>query len=545
MTVPRLPGLGAGLDLPQDALNALRRAAILTAVTVGGTEIVNLVTGKEVFEWPSVPPEVARRITETIGRAERDVGGPLFQALVAASAGVELSDAPGRQEAEAVKMVERMLGFAVTLPFVTSEIHNVIKALLGEHAPEALLKAIEEIPLDLGINFFIGTVIERIFETAVSRPLEEAIAEQKRPARLEWPQIRALARAKALSPDEFVRRLQRAGWRDEDIPLITELDRQLLSVSDLQAAFSFGLRDEQFIRDYLDKLGVSADDADLIINLYVKRTETAGGDQLRAVAQRGYLESHITRDQYAAILSSVNVPAQSANLELAAADLVKSWGQKTLSVAEIKKFRDDGVYDDGQAINRLMAEGYTQNDATALVADWNATRKQALPGLNENRVLTYYVSGILTPEQAYARLLELHIRPIDAHFLIDHPEAGAVVKPHGPGRGTILSALADGIIDVPTAKALLITEGADEESAQLDIEITTYRTQRGRKAKQPNKSLSEAQILQALNLELATSAWATRELVTIGYTDQDALLLVAIEQTKVSKVTPDGWVTLN
>lgn len=532
------------LNPEQDAFNAVRRGIILALVGAEAQNIVGQVTGDGPFRFQIMPEWLANAISGLPGQVEQQIGRPLFEALVAAPAGVELSDSPAAQEGEAVQMVQRMLGFATALPFVTGELRNAVKALLGEHAPEALLKAIEDIPLDLGVNFFIGTVIERIFETAVSRPLEEAIAEQKRPARLEWPQIRALARAKALSHTEFVERLRKAGFRETDIPLITELDRQLLTVADLQAAYQFGLRDEPFIRDYLDKIGLSSDDADLAIDLYLKRAETAGGDQLRAVAQKGYLDSHISEDQYRTYLAMANVPQASIDLEVAAARLVKDWGRVQLNASEVKKLYEDGAINDAQVISRLQNLGYTEDDAITLVHEWTLTKAQGHPGLTEARILAYLVGGVITPANAYDRLVNLGIRSEDARFLVDHPEASTKIKSHPLSQSTIMAAMVDGIIDQVTAERMLVDQGMTADDAHLAALVTLHNANRGPKPKQPHKLLSEGQIIDAFKQGLARDTWAIRELVVAGYSEDDAMLLVAIEETKLSGVPPPDWTEL-
>lgn len=541
--LPRLPG-GGGFNLQQDAFNALRYAALLAALTAGGEEIIDLATGKNQFHFLELPGWLTSRITDLIGKAEQDVGSPIFRAIISASAGVDLSSAPGRQEAEAVKMVERMLGFAIALPFVTGEIRNGIKALLGEHAPEALLKAVEEIPLDLGINFFIGTVLERIFETAVSRPLEEAIAEQKRPARMEWPQIRALARQKAITAEELTVRLERAGWRDVDIPLLLNLDRQMLPVADLQAAYLFGLRDEGSIREYLDTLGFNDADRQLIIDVYLKRAETAGATMLRAVSQKGFLDGKLSEEEYKARLVEANVPSRSIGFELEAANLVKSWQHKDLSLSEIKRLYDNGILSDAQAHVRLVQQKFSEEDATLLINDWKAAKALGHPGLTENRILAYLKGGVLTKVEAYDRLVALGVRPQDATFLVDHPDTAGPATTHPIGRSAILAALKDEIIDQPTAERLLRGEGESEEGTRLLLAETNFGIRRGKKPRQPEKVLSSAQIIEAFKLGLSDATWAVRELVTTGYTEADAMLLVTIEITKLAGAIPPDWQVL-
>lgn len=536
--VGRLAGAGGKLlrDLKYELVGVFLAAELISAIQD------YLTTGR--IELEPIPDGVAGLIAGPVGEAERVIGQPLFELLVRAPSGAQLSREPGSQEANAVAMVERLLGFAIALPWGISKLKSALVAAMGENAAKGLVEALEKVPEEIGINWALGNVLDRILETAAGRPIEEAIMEQSRPSRVEWPQLRALFRAHSLNAEQLRERLSKAGWRDEDQPLLASLDRTRLTIGDLQQAYVFGLRDEQWVRDYLGQIGVDGEDADLAIELYLKRAETAGGDQLRAVAQRGYLDGRLSEDQYVAILREVKVPEPSIQLEVAAARLVKEWGQKQLSVAEVKKLHADNIIDDGQARVRMIELGYTENDAMALIADWKIEKRVAHSGLTENRILSYLVSGVLTPTEAYDRLLGLGIRAEDASFLIAHPEAARVIKSHGASDATIVAALEDDIIDAPTAVAKLVATGMDEAGAQLTIDVAHYKMVRGKKTRQAPKSLSEAHIITAFQDGLATSAWAVRELVTIGYNEADALLIMAEEEVKLSKVIPDGWVTL-
>lgn len=520
----------------------------IIALLVGGEVVDQIIhysqTGQ--FEVDIIPEWWQGAISEVVGEAERLIGEPLFQLLVATPSGAKLSREGGGQEATAVTMVQRMIGFAIALPYATARLKSTLRAVMGENAIEPLAEALDKIPEEIGISWALGNVIDRILEVAAAQPIEEAIAEQTRPQRMEWQQIRALTRLHALPEEELTDRLQKAGWRDSDIPLLKQLDRVNLSVGDLQQLYLYGLRDEAYIRQYLGRIGVDGEDQQDVVDLYLKRAETAGGDQLRAVAQKEYLDSAITEGQYRAILARVKVPQLSVDLEVEAAKLAKSRGQKQLSVADVKKLHADNAIDDIQAIQRLIDQGYTDEDATALVNDWKVDKVVARTGIDENRVLSYLASGVLTTTEAYDRLVRMRIAPDDARFLVDHPEAGRVIKSHGASDQTIVAAYEDDILTYVEATQKLVDSGSSEDAANLTMRVAAYRANRGKKPKQPQKSLTEGIILEAFKLGLATSAWATRELVTVGYTEADALLLVAIEETKLAKpeAPPDGWVKL-
>lgn len=531
-------------DLEGKGLRDLKYALKLLVV---GTEVENflhdyLSTGR--VEFDPIPEGLANIISGPIGAAEKAIGQPLFELLINAPTGAQLSDNPGAEEGIAVSMVQRMLGFAIALPYGISRIKMLLEAAMGESAAKGIVEALEKIPEDIGINWALGNVLDRILEVGAARPIEEAIAEKTRPQRLEWPQLRALARMHAIPDDRLQELLAKAGWRDVDIPLLKQVDRARLAVADIQQAFVAGLRDELWVHDYLGQIGIEGEDADLIIELYLKRAETAGGDQLRAVAQRAFIDGNMSEAEYRSILAEVHVPQLSIDLEVRAATLARDTGRKVIGVAEVKTLHAEGVIDDAQAIARLEQFGYSQEDAGLIVEGWKRTNKAARSGLSESQILSYMVSGVITKAEALQHLLDLNIRPEDAAFLVANPSAAKPVKNHGLTSATILSAMVDGLIDAPTAEAKLEAAGETHDDAVLEVQLAFHKAQRQPKPKKTGKALGEAQILEALRLQLANSAWATRELVTLGYSDTDALILVTIEETKANKAIPPDWTTL-
>lgn len=507
------------------------------------TDIVEFIqSGKVPITDP--PAWVGGALEAVVGSAEERLGAPIFELLVTTPTGVALSSEPGAQEAQAVRMIQRMIGFAVGLPFATAQIKTALKISLGESASEAFAECFDKIGEEIGINWAIGSVMDRIIETAAATPIEEAIAEQTRPQRMEWREIRALARQHALTEEQLSERLARAGWRDEDISLLKTVDRTFLSISDLQQAYIFGLKDEAAVRAYLDLLGLNDDDKDTVISLYLNRIETAGADYLRSVAQALYRASEITETEYRSYLAQAHVPQQSVDLEVEASNLIKSATRKALSVADVKNGVHDGLLSDAQARTRLVAQGYQEEDAQLLIKEWHTEKAVPLRGLTEQQIITFLKSGVLTPAEAQAKLVDQGIRPQDATFIVQNTHAVVPASKHPLTPATIVSAYKNGVITQVEAQAKLQQNGVSQEEAALELRVVNVGLNRAPKIKAVKKSLSEAQVIEAYKQGLATAPWVERELVTLGYSDADASLLRVTEDVKLSGTIPDDWTVL-
>lgn len=536
-----------GANLPNIGADLALSAKLTLLALVLGEEAQSVITeyvqtGR--LELDLIPEWAANIISGPLAGAERTIGEPLFELLIRAPSGVALSAEPGAQEANAVQMVQRMMGFAFLLPWGVASLKQLLTTSMGDNAPKAVIEALEKLPEDIGINWALGTVMANIFELSTGRPLAEAINEQARPFRFEWPQIRALLRNAHISQADAEERFRKIGMRDADMPLALQLDRTFLSLGDLQQAYLYGLKDEAAVRVYLEHLGVAAEDIDTLVGLYLNHAQTTGGAELRRVAQQGFLEDHLSEGQYRSILVEADVPAASIDLEVEAAILLKTWGRLQLTITEIKSLHQSGQLDDAQARNRLLAHGYSEDDAQAIIVSWKAAPRSGRLGLSEQRILGYELSGILTRNQAYARLLQNGMSADDAAFLADNPsQFGGVYRfPLTPP--SILGALKAGDIDDAAARALLAQVGMSPDEIDLRVRVAEHGSRRSRRPLAGSRGLSEAQILEAVKSGLAAPSWALTELSALGYSDADAAVLVAIEQTRASGAPPPDWTTL-
>lgn len=272
------------------------------------------------------------------------------------------------------------------------------------------------------------------------------------------------------------------------------------------------------------------------------RTIVSG--ELRTVARRGYADGHLTEVQFRDLLKQASLAPEAIDQEVIAANLAKTYGRHTFSVSQIKKQRQSGLIDDAQALVRLVAAGWSEEDAQAQIDEWNAEAKVGRTGFTESRVLAYLKAGILTSVEAYNLLTGMGIKSSNATFLVQHPETVPAVKTHGSTAADIVAAYKDGILNLEQTRAKLIEAGDTADAADLKLQVAHYVLNRGPKPKLAHKNLTETQVLEAFRLGLVSDTWTLRELVTLGHDDAGASLLVAIEETKRDKAVPASWVTL-
>jgi hypothetical protein len=541
----QIPGIGGLLSAGGSLLATdLKLAALAALLGIEGVDLIKAIEGGEIKSVADLPAFLESQLEGAVREGEELFGTPLWELLIRAPAGLDAAAIEEGQAKDAAAMVKRMLGFALALPLATARLEVVVKGILGAHAPEGLLESVRRLPEEIGINFFVGTVLERIFETAVATPLEEAIALQSRPARFDFRVIKALLTKHHVTREQADEYLANMGYRPKDIALILDLAEQFLSVADLQQLYLLGQWDEAKVRAYLASLGYTEADAQALVDLYLTRAETQGAQALRATLRTGYLEGHLTTAEYREGLIRVNTPAKSVDLEIESADDLIKWGRRQQTLGAIKTLHDQGHINDRQAAMKLEAQGFSEADAAELIEAWSVARKASRVGLSVQRILAYELGHVIDQGQAHKLLVAAGLKVDDAEFLARNPGRYGGIFAHPLSPATILSALREGVLDVEAAKAKLDEIGVQPEERDLMLAAAVMKSIRGMKPKAVHRNLSEGQMVEAFKHDLVTSGWLEAELTTLGFADADAQLIVAIEESKKAGHPPEGWVTL-
>jgi hypothetical protein len=541
------PGFLVNTELGASVLETIAERKLLEvalAGLMGGTIAADLIQN-QLGGIDKAPDSVKRFLLSTVGNLEQDVGAPIFQSFLQSALGVNLSDQHG-QEAQAVRMIERAIGFGAGIPLIIGPVSGFLETKLGHHAPKELFKALRGIPHDIGMSFFLGTTLASIFETATRGPVGEAIREQTRPERLEWPQIARLLRSHELTEVEANDRLGKAGFRDPDIELVKRLSRQLVTISELQTLHDIGWWDDQIIRDYLDQLGLEPTDRDAVMQIFAHRAATEGATSFRTIARNAYLSSYISEDTYRGLLKESGTPAEAVDLLVAGVQLERDAGRLHLTITEIKDLYEHNHIDNSEVRQRLGILGMNDADIADLLTVWADGKKVARSGIGTAKILGYLVGGVLDKKTAYDHLIANGMRQQDAQFLVDHPSTHPQTVSKPITAQTIVAAYKDDVLTIDAARALLKQINVNPTQIELLLANATAVITKGKKPKKPTKTLTETQVVDALKYGLATATWAERELETLGWAADDASLLVMIElaRTDPASVQQHGWQVL-
>lgn len=489
---------------------------------------------------------IAGHVLDILEKGESPIGKAMFQALIADPIGLQVGQIQADNLAS-IATIEKVLGFATELSLGTAAVSAALEPLLGTHGLGRALQTIGRIPENVGLPFFMGTILANVFETATGTPLRESIARQTRPARLEWPQVNRLLRMHEIDAATAADRLANAGFRDSDIDVLKGLERQLLTVSDVETLMAIGYYDIGTTNEYLAKLGLNDVDRAAQLSLFHHRAATEGEVSFRTIARSAFLDGFLSEDTYRNLLGSVETPAETIDLLVAGVNLERDAGRLHLSVSEIKTLYENQQIGTDEVRQRLGNLGMNDADIADLILVWNDGKKVARSGIGTAKILAYLLGGVIDKQTAYDRLVANGMNQKDAQFLVDHPSTHPITKITPIKPSTIVAAYKDDVLTIDDARAELKFLNVDDTEIELLLANATATVTKGKKPKKPTKTLSEANVLDALKLGLAEATWAERELETLGYSADDAALITMIELARLDpkNLQTYGWSVLN
>ena len=501
------------------------------AASVGVPELLSLVFGN------------ANPLRGFLQSTDKNIGAAIVDPLLFDMMGIDRPPA-GDEAYQAIDTIRRVAGFAFTLPAAAAALNFLGKQRFGKHWPETVSEQLKSIPEELGFGFFLGGLLEKIYDQAVGKSIEEMINRQVHPNRMDPGTLRALARQRKLTEEEYRKYLDDLGYRDEDKEVLLKLDQQLLTVGDIQTAYLEGLLNEDQVRTYLQGLGYTDSDVELLLAVYLQKGVTEGASIYKSVARAAFADGQISEQQFRTMLGNINVPQASIDLEVAAVNLQTTLKHATISIGTLKSGYQDGSLSKDVVTQHLLQEHYSNDDITALFEIWDSERKKTSPGLDVTRILSYELGGFFDADVAYGKLLGLGMNPNDARFLADHPSSQPATFKYPLTPPEVSSALQEQVITVEEAQHLLSDLNMDQEAQTLTILTAVARQKRPKPPKQPKKELSEADLKSAVAYGLMTIGTATDALTTMGYSPTDAHIKMAIWVADLTGHSPTGFTAI-
>lgn len=487
--------------------------------------------------------------------------GALYKDMLHLGLGVD-TDLFDDQARKGVETVDTMLGFAALMPLVGAALGLAGKIPMAGRFADVAGELLGKLAEEMGLSWAMGLQIDEAFKVAVGMSIEEGINRQKRGNRIGWQQLRLLLTQHKLAgltidskgklsgsvtidksaPGTDVMRglLMNQGFPDEQIDLLLAMVDAQLPIGDLQQLYLRGEMTADEVETYISQLGFNDTDKKRLRTMYIDAAETEASTTLRTTARSLYTNQLITEDQYRTILTGAHFPQKEVDDDVAAVNLVQTAGRLQETAATIKARFQRNLISPQEAQQELSRLNYPANYINDLIALWQAQEHPKPHGLTQGQVLSYLASGVLKPQDAYQRLLELGVVAGDAQFLVQNPRTGTGARRYRLTPALIQQAYIAGAITQDQIEGLLTQAGVPQETLNDYYQHILYAYAHALHTNVPQRMLDKAEILSGWQYGIIHQTDAINDLVALGYSEGDALILMEIKN-KGQFLPPSGY----
>lgn len=309
-----------------------------------------------------------------------------------------------------------------------------------------------------------------------------------------------------ISEDRLKTGILQSRVRDEWIDTAVKLRYTPMSTADAVSSVVQGHQSMEAAKAVADQNGLEPGAFDILY-------QTAGEPLSRTEMEELFNRGLVTEDQVKQALSESRVKNKYT-------DLAFQLHTKLLPIRNLSEAVEFGTLTLAQGVAEAMKQGYSQQDATALIQAASARKLQTYRHQVVTAVEALYVDNAISETDAMSVAASMGFDDAEAKAVFAGAEYKRMAKMVSAAIGAIRSKYVARHIDDSTASGLL--DGLGVPSSQRDQEMALWTLER-----QANvRLLTPAQVIKANKLGLLPDADALSYLENLGYSATDADLLM-------------------
>jgi len=245
-----------------------------------------------------------------------------------------------------------------------------VLAAIGGLAPFIHLDDIRMIGEDVAKNLGLGRLhrlaMKPLMDILIAEPYKWAINKVGRPTQFTLADVVNPFSGAIMQPSDIWESLARQGYSDDKIKALLELHRKKLSETDAFQLFRFGLKTQDDVVTYLQRLGYTQPDALDRVEAEFLKDEEPYQKELAAAVAEAYRMGNIPRSELEGILNTAVPLDNERAIALLTADYKKKVPHRSLTVAQLEQALEQGIIDVAEFTDTLAGYGYSDNDTQIL-----------------------------------------------------------------------------------------------------------------------------------------------------------------------------------
>ncbi len=447
---------------------------------------------------------LAREITEI-------AGATVFDTI--------MSMAVGSLEKLDPALLERVRRFLGTVVLISTapRVAGILTEIGSLGAINTVGDVLKDSYFNLGLGFITWQMTAPILEGAIGKELERSTNLAFRPTRFSSSQMADLFAMGEVSQDEVVANLREAGWRDEDIDAVVRLSYKPLTQGQIMELRKSGTFTEDEAIRRLRILGYSPEDVLHLLELEDADAVAEPKTVLLSTARTAFKNQLIAEDRFREVLQSMDYSPEAVDLEVEVQRLAMQEEARNLSVSQLRSAYISNVLTETDVLHGLTELDFRTDEAQTLLETWKISKAPKVLKLNKGTVLDALASGVLTTEQARSKLREIGYGADDVNLILRTEELqGTLVRPKA-SVGILVSAVKAHVITAGQLRNELIAQGYSEFDINAIVGVAQF---------EEPLEVSPAYILRALQAEVISENDATDWLVRLGVARDEAEIMV-------------------
>lgn len=273
---------------------------------------------------------------------------------------------------------------------------------------------------------------------------------------------------KIINEQEFTSEAEARGYNNTDIRVFVGIanrsESAALGINEIQQAYIYRAIDETTALRLLTDLGSNESDAQLRIDTWKNQRENLR--QRPSIGQwiTFYRQELISDDQLTRNLENLGLSPEESLLLLRSANLAFP---RSLSSGEIQQTFITGVITNDRAIALLKETGLSQENAQSLVDAWRVVIGYNTPTASINHLIVAYQDEIISQEEYVQALRDKGYPPDTIDFYVKLAEGPAIEVTRELTKSDIQGLYGDELIDYTDALNRLINLGYSPDDAEL------------------------------------------------------------------------------
>jgi len=420
---------------------------------------------------------------------------------------------------EMKKLGDKYVDGLKTLNYINVAIASNLSAINPEYG-RLWMEHWMNIIWSIGIGWLSWVVLSPLLTTVIADKMNEVGNYAFRPRSLTPTQLATLLMRNEIDEETFKEELRRQGYPDDAIELLIKVRYRLLTLPKLQNALKYNLISEEEFKNELLKLGYHPQYVDLILQLTKVTKIEKEKDLTKSEILRLYRLKIIDRDKALTYLTRLGYDREEADLLLKIEDYQEANRIRHLSYSQIRRMYYRGIIDEAEVTNMLKELGYTDDAIKRILELWKVEKERTTIRVPISLIRLAYIYDVISKEKVIDMMKKMNYPDeiINVYVSVWDQQKTRVVKRLTPSQ--VINFFRYGLLPEEEAISELRKLGYTEEQAVLLLKYALIRPS-------PRRiRLTRTDILNALKKKVIDEETARYYLTLLGYHDDEIELLL-------------------